>query len=138
VEDFGEARLHSGRARIELDPLFLEAVTVDDRHPLKVFVELGGDCAGVYVSKGTTGFDVVELGGGLSSVPFDYRVVARRRGFEDSRLERCEAAVNDPWLYPDLRAERQRKAEAPDAILTQKSAGPASRAVVAAKAGVVR
>ncbi len=110
-EDFGEGALVNGRAHIELDPLFLETVTIDASNPMKVFVELGGDCNGVYVAKGATGFDVVELQGGASSAPFDYRVVAKRADFEEQRLEVCEEARDDPYLYPELREKQIRERE---------------------------
>jgi hypothetical protein len=116
-EDFGEGDLVNGRAHVELDRLFLETVTIDAGNPMKVFVELGGDCGGVYVAKGTTGFDVVELQGGTSSVPFDYRVVAKRKGFEAERLDYCEAAETDPYLYPELREAHGREWEEREARL---------------------
>ena len=61
---------------------------IDENHPMKVFIQLAGDCNGVYVKKGTTGFDVYELNGGTSDAAFDYRVVAKRRGegYEDVRF----------------------------------------------------
>jgi len=110
-EDFGEANLSNGRVHIELDPFFLEAVTIGSDSPMKVFVELGGDCRGVYVERGKTGFDVIELQGGMSSVPFAYRVVAKRKGFEARRLDVCEAARTDPYLYPQLREKEMRELE---------------------------
>ena len=112
VEDFGEGRLVSGRCHIELDQLFMETVTIDDKNPMKVFVELGGRCEGVYVEKGLSGFDVTELRDGRSNVAFDYRVVAKRRGFEDKRLEYCKAAETDSYLYPELREKELREHEA--------------------------
>jgi len=96
LEDFGSGRLTNGAARVELDPIFLEAATVSEAHPLKVFVTLTGDCDGVYgvsVRKGATGFVVEELAGGKSTATFDYRVVAKRRGLEDTRLESAEMLV---------------------------------------------
>jgi len=100
-EDFGEGQLQGGRAHIELDALFLETVTIDAANPMKVFVQLEGDCNGVFVSKGLTGFDVIELGNGTSSAPLSYRVVAKRSGFEDKRLDYIEAGLIDPYLYPE-------------------------------------
>jgi hypothetical protein len=85
-EDFGEGQLMEGLAHVNLDPLFLETVTIDDQHPLKVFVQLNNDCNGVYVQRQATGFEVVELRGGVSSAHFSYRVVAKRKGFENDRL----------------------------------------------------
>ena len=107
-EDFGEGTLVNGQTHIELDALFLETVTINAANPMKVFVQLEGDCNGVYVSKGITGFDVVELKNGTSNVPFSYRVVAKRKGFEDKRLDYTAAGENDPYLYPEA-AERMEK-----------------------------
>lgn len=102
-EDFGEGQLSEGRCHIELDPLFLETVTINKQNLMKVFIQLNGDCNGTYVERGRTGFDVIELQGGHSNARFTYRVVAKRRGFEDKRLDYCEAAKTDPYLYPELR-----------------------------------
>ncbi len=113
-EDFGEGRLVNGRCHIELDPLFLQTVTVDAANPMKAFVELGGDCRGVYVKRGVTGFDVIELQGGVSSVPFTYRIVAKRKGFEGKRLDVCEAARGDSYLYPELKEKEFEEHEARD------------------------
>jgi hypothetical protein len=86
-EDFGEGQLINGQIHVELDPLFLETVTVNDEHPMKVFVQLNDNCSGVFVKRGKTGFDVIELYNGKSSAQFSYRVVAKRKGFEGQRLE---------------------------------------------------
>jgi hypothetical protein len=86
-EDFGEGKLDGGMASIELDPLFLETVTIDEKNPLKVFIQLNDDCNGVYVQRRATGFEVKESKGGTSSAQFTYRVVAKRKGFETARLE---------------------------------------------------
>jgi hypothetical protein len=86
-EDFGEGQLVNGRAHIELDPLFLKTVTVDQQNQMKVFIQLNDpDCNGTAVIRGTQGFDVVELMNGKGSASFTYRVVAKRRGYESVRL----------------------------------------------------
>ncbi len=110
-EDFGEGQLVDGRVNIGLDPLFLETVTIDGANPMKVFVELGDECNGVFVRRGVTGFDVIELHGGSSSVPFCYRVVAKRKGFEEKRLDYCKAAETDPNLYTEVREKLLREHE---------------------------
>jgi hypothetical protein len=85
--DYGEGRLNGGQAHVELDPVFVQTVTIDPHHPMKVFVQLEDDCRGVYVTrKTTTGFDIVELQAGKSSAAFTYRVVCKRRYYEDERL----------------------------------------------------
>jgi hypothetical protein len=94
-EDFGEGKLQGGKASIELAPLFLETVTIDEKNPLKVFIQLNEDCNGVYVQRRATGFDVKELKNGTSQAQFTYRVVAKRKGFETVRLE---SAGDNPKL----------------------------------------
>jgi len=108
-EDFGEAQLSAGRCHIELDPLFLETVTINEPNPMKVFIQLNDDCNGTYVERGRTGFDVIELQGGQSNARFTYRVVAKRSGFEDKRLDVCEAAKTDPYLYPEMKEKVDRE-----------------------------
>jgi len=85
-EDFGAGQLQAGTARIDLDPLFIETVNTDAAY--HVFLTPNGDCQGLYVElKTARGFQVRELGNGSSAVKFDYRVVARRKGYETVRLQ---------------------------------------------------
>lgn len=84
-EDAGSGQLHNGSARIALDPTF--AQTVNTAVEYHVFLTPNGDCKGLYVDQKTaTSFEVHELGGGTSSVGFDYRIMAKRSGFERVRL----------------------------------------------------
>jgi trimeric autotransporter adhesin len=84
-EDFGSGQLKGGAATISLDPTF--ASTINTGETYHVFLTPNGDCKGLYVaSKAAGGFEVRELGGGASSISFDYRIVAKRRGFENVRL----------------------------------------------------
>ena len=46
-EDFGEGQLGNDRCHVVLGPVFLEAVTIDQRNPMKVSVELSGRCRGI-------------------------------------------------------------------------------------------
>jgi hypothetical protein len=111
-EDFGEGQLLNGRAHIELDPLFLETVTINAQHPMKVFVQVEDEnCKGTAVKRGITGFDVIELNGGMSNAFFSYRVVAKRRGYETERLRETDVGYDDPTLYPELREEMERRHE---------------------------
>ncbi len=77
--DFGTGQLVNGKAYVALDPIFTKNIHVDANHPLRVFIQLEGDCNGVYVTNKTAnGFEVVELAGGNSNVPFSWQVVANR------------------------------------------------------------
>lgn len=83
-EDYGIGQLINGKAHIDLDPVFAKNVTINEKHPLRVFIQLEGDCNGVYVTNKTqTGFDVVELNSGQSNVKFAYHVVANRADDRD-------------------------------------------------------
>jgi hypothetical protein len=85
-EDFGSGQLSGGSTLIPLDPTF--ASTVNTGESYHVFLTPNGDCKGLYVARKTaSGFEVRELGGGASSIFFDYRIVAKRRGYESSRME---------------------------------------------------
>ena len=113
--DYGSAALSGGYARVELDPVFLQTVTINEQHPMKVFVQLEGDCRGVFVAnKSATGFDVVELQGGASSAPFSYRVVCKRKHYEDERLATAEqeAVYNKRMMetvWPEVLTQQQAK-----------------------------
>jgi hypothetical protein len=103
LEDSGDGQLSAGSAHIELDPLFLETVTIDEANPMRVFAQLKDDCNRTFVRHRSTGFDVYEIRNGTSSAEFSYRVVATRKGFESKRLDYCEVPEIDSYLYPELR-----------------------------------
>jgi hypothetical protein len=85
VEDFGTARLASGRGFVPLDSAY--SATISRQSPYLVFVTPDGDCRGLYVSgKTPAGFTVAELGGGRSSLTFDYRIVAKPLGDTSQRF----------------------------------------------------
>jgi hypothetical protein len=78
-QDYGTGELVNGKAYIKMDPIFTKNIHVDKDNPIKVFVQLEGDCKGVYVTNKTAeGFEVVELQGGTSNVPFSWTVTATR------------------------------------------------------------
>jgi hypothetical protein len=84
-EDAGSAKLVNGVAVVELDPTFTQ--TVNSTMDYKVFPVPNGDCKGLYVTNKTaTSFEVHELGGGASSIAFDYRVMAVRQNYENVRF----------------------------------------------------
>jgi hypothetical protein len=85
MEDFGSGNLLRGVATVRIDPAFAE--TVSESAEYHVFLTPKGDSKGLYVIDETAaGFEVRESGGGTSSLSFDYRIVAKRRGYEAQRL----------------------------------------------------
>lgn len=85
LEDYGSGQLSHGGVTIKLDPTFVD--TVNTGVDFHVFLTPGGDCKGLYVTNKTANsFEVHELGGGATSIAFDYKIVAKRRGHETERL----------------------------------------------------
>jgi|GEM_PF-1437085 len=77
--DYGRGQMENGTAYITLDPIFTKNIVVDENNHMKVFIQLEGDCKGVYVTNKTEiGFEVKELQGGNSTVDFSYMVTANR------------------------------------------------------------
>jgi len=69
---------------------------------MKVFIQPNEDCNGVFVQRLATGFVVIEQGGAKSSAHFTYRVLAKRKGFENERLA---AAPATPMTAAALKAQ---------------------------------
>jgi hypothetical protein len=102
-EDFGTAKLKGGRAVVKLDADFAKVITRDYR----VFLTPEGDCRGLYVRRKTaTSFEVRELMGGESAIPFSYRVVGRRRDItRHRRFAKMDSGF--PLPAPAARVPRQ-------------------------------
>jgi hypothetical protein len=76
-EDFGTAKLKSGRALVQIDADFAKVIKPAE---YKVFLTSEGDCRGLYVrGKSAASFEVRELMGGKSSITFCYRIVGLRK-----------------------------------------------------------
>jgi hypothetical protein len=86
LEDAGSGQLSNGSVRIQLDAAFAQTVNAGVEY--HVFLTPNGDSKGLYVShKTATSFEVHEQGGGVSSIAFDYRIMVKRVGYENVRLE---------------------------------------------------
>jgi hypothetical protein len=103
-EDFGSGALSNGAATITLDRTFTQTVNTGTEY--HVFLTPNGDSKGLYVSqKAATSFEVREQGGGVSSVAFDYRIVAKRVGYEKVRL----ADVTERFNQEEARSKNMRR-----------------------------
>jgi len=84
-QDYGQGILKNGEAYITLDETIIKNITVNSKHPLRVFIQLEGDCNGVFVSEKTSsGFKVKELQNGLSNTRFTWSITANRADKKDS------------------------------------------------------
>ena len=118
-EDFGSGRLSNGEAVIHLEPTFAQTINTGvDYH---VFPVPNGDCQGLYVAEKTAnGFVVRELGGGKANIAFDYRIVARRKGYENIRLadKTKEFTEQKPKREAQMRGEQERMMARPVAAIS--------------------
>ncbi len=120
-QDFGVGRLVNGRAHIQLDPNFSKNIVVNEKHPLRVFIQLKGDCKGVYVAnESATGFDVIELQGGNSNVEFYWFVTANRADEvnADGTVARYSEERFAPAIGPQPKTEMQQREITPRQINT--------------------
>jgi len=115
-EDFGSGALSNGAATITLDPTFTQTVNTGTEY--HVFLTPNGDSKGLYVSQKTaTSFEVREQGGGTSSIAFDYRIVAKRVGYENVRL----ADVTERFNQQEERSKNMRR---PSQTRAEAKSGP--------------
>ncbi|HTW58877.1 MAG TPA: hypothetical protein VMD99_12175 [Terriglobales bacterium] len=112
-EDAGSGQLNHGAAIISLDSTF--AQTVNTGVEYHVFLTPKGDCEGLYVANETAqGFEVHELRGGHSSIAFDYRIMAKRVGYENVRMKDVTASYQELQKHEQLlRRPRHVAATAP-------------------------
>ncbi|MBK7288618.1 MAG: hypothetical protein IPI95_16995, partial [Flavobacteriales bacterium] len=133
-QDYGSGRLVNGKAHIELDPVLAKNIVVDDRHPLRVFIQPEGDCKGVYVkaTKRVRASEVVELSNGHSNVSFSYTVVANRADevLPDGSISRYSAERFPPAPGPiESVALGTRKAKSRPLVGVQGASGRTSREI---------
>jgi hypothetical protein len=92
-EDVGTVQLQVGRAEVIVDPVFRQ--TVNTKEPYQVFVTaLGAEPVLLYVTeKNATSFTLegVTLDGRPAQCAVDYRIVAKRLGYEDVRMSTATA-----------------------------------------------
>jgi hypothetical protein len=85
LEDCGSGKPERGVAVVKIDPAFAETVRADAS--FHAFITPNDDAEALYViNKTAPSFQVRESKGGTSSLTFDYRIVAKRRGYEAQRL----------------------------------------------------
>lgn len=98
-EDYGSGKLVNGIAVVNMDPIFAKNTNIDDKRPLKVFIQLEGDCNGIFVTnKSKKQFTVKELSNGKSNVSFSWHVVANRA---DEVEKNGEKTTYQSLRFPD-------------------------------------
>jgi hypothetical protein len=87
-EDIGSATLSDGKVEVFIEPIFAQTVNLED---YQVFLTPVSDVPVILyvIAKSSTSFIVmgVTMDGQPAKCNFDYRIVARRLGYEDVRLQ---------------------------------------------------
>jgi len=84
LEDFGSAKLDNGTTTVKFEPIFAETANLNEDY--HVFLTPLGDCALYVAEKTPASFTVKAIGGQTCSIAFDYRLAAKRLGYEMTRL----------------------------------------------------
>lgn len=87
-EDMGFNKLINGESHVTLDELFLETIYIDATHKPHIFIQDLGDTKGLIVTMDSDnkGFTVKEKKGGISNSDFSYRILAKRRFYQNQRF----------------------------------------------------
>ena len=94
MEDYGTGVMEHGVALIKIDAAFAE--TISESADYHVFLTPNADAEALYViNKTATSFEVRESKGGTSTLTFDYKIVAKRRGYETQRLKDVTEDFNE-------------------------------------------
>ncbi|MEO0073584.1 MAG: hypothetical protein ABIK43_02835 [candidate division WOR-3 bacterium] len=106
-EDVGTAQLRDGYCRVDIDPLLLRGIVINEDHPLRIFVQLHEGGLQPRIVRANTYFEVYALDSISRNSRFDWRIVANRRGYEDLRFEaherpperrgKPEPTPKEPW-----------------------------------------
>ena len=68
-----------------IEPIFAQTVNLTERY--HVFLTPLGDCPLYVAEKKPVSFTIRAMGGQACDITFDYRIIARRLGYEALRLE---------------------------------------------------
>ena len=100
-EDFGSGTIRGGQAVVPLADDYLQTVSISVDNPMKVFITPNARIGEWWVEDGFDRFTVFAPDA-PDGATFDYRIVAKRPGYESARLEAAPDAYADRFLYPDI------------------------------------
>jgi len=89
-EDFGTASVKNGTARVDLDEIFAETVNTGPKYQVYLTPKHADSKGLAVVGQDAKGFTIQELGGGTGNYEVDYRIVAKVKGYEQTRMEQFD------------------------------------------------
>ncbi len=101
-QDYGSVKLVNGKAHVNLDPILIDVVFIDNKNPIRVFctpVDMLYFNGVTIVNQTPTGFDLVELNGGKHSGKLDYQLVVKPK--TNYGVGRFPQAPGPAWVKSD-------------------------------------
>lgn len=101
-QDYGSVNLVNGKAHVNLDPILVDVVFIDEKNPIRVFctpVDMMYFNGVTIINQTPTGFDLVELNGGNHSGKLDYQLVVKPR--TNYGVGRFPQAPGPAWVKSD-------------------------------------
>jgi len=100
-EDFGKAIIQNGTCTVTLAADYAETVTVNAEHPMHAFITPNGNMGNWWIEYSGTSF-IVKAPQAANGTAFDYRLVAKRIGYENLRMKKVPSSYTDSFLYPTV------------------------------------
>jgi hypothetical protein len=100
-EDFGKGTIQNGVAIVTVAPDYEQTVTINATHPMHAFITPNGNMGNWWIEYKGNSF-TVHAPTAANGTAFDYRMVAKRKGYETLRLKKAPGAYTDKFLYPDV------------------------------------
>jgi hypothetical protein len=100
-EDFGKGTIQNGVATVTVAPDYEQTVTINATHPMHAFITPNGNMGNWWIEYNGNTF-TVHAPTAANGTAFDYRMVAKRKGYEDLRLKKAPGAYTDKFLYPNV------------------------------------
>lgn len=129
-EDFGEGKLADGKAVIQIDPLFGQTVNTSVKYHV-FLTPLDEPLTLAVANKTATSFEVIGPAG--ANISFSYRIVAKRKGYENLRLAKMggptpeEVAVKQARYQAEFEQERARIEQEREKEREEKEVTPVGR-----------
>ncbi len=101
-EDVGEGKIKNGKAIVNVPADFLQTVTINTQYPMRVFITPNANLGNWWVEKDEA-FFILHAPDAADGSTFDFRIMAKRKGYEDLRLREAPAAYTDHFLYPEIK-----------------------------------
>jgi len=101
-EDVGKSKIAGGKAVVSVAKDFMQTVTINDEYPMNVFITPNADLGGRWWVEEKHDEFVLHAPEAPDGAGFTYRIIAKRKDFEELRMPVISNAWTDHFLYPNV------------------------------------